>query len=105
MILKGFESGADGVMVVGCLEGDCHFMTGNLRARQRVNRVSEMLEQAGVGGERVRMFNLSAGEGSKFAAFATEFVDEIRELGPSSINVARGGGSKTPEKSTANQEG
>ena len=90
MMLKAFENGADGVMVVGCLEGDCHYVMGNLRARRRVGRVAEILRQAGVGGDRVAMYNLSAGEGTKFARFAQEMVARVRELGPSPINVARG---------------
>ena len=90
MMLKAFENGADGVMVVGCLEGDCHYLVGNLRARQRVGRVAGLLDQAGVGKERIRMYNLSAGEGTKFAAFAAEMVDHIEKLGPSPVNVARG---------------
>jgi coenzyme F420-reducing hydrogenase delta subunit len=90
MILKAFENGADGVMVVGCLEGDCHYTVGNLRAKQRVGRVSTILEQAKLGGERVRMYNLSAGEGTKFASFAAEMVAHIQSLGPSPINVVRG---------------
>ena len=97
MILKAFEKGADGVMVVGCLEGDCHYMTGNLRARARVKRAAAILDQVGIGGERVEMFNLSAGEGNKFAQFATEMVDRIRGLGPSPINVVRQGGGAPAE--------
>lgn len=89
MILKAFEKGADGVMVVGCLEGDCHYLSGNLRARARVNRTAAILDQVGVGGERVGMFNLSAGEGVKFVQYATEMVHKIRGLGPSPINVVR----------------
>ncbi len=89
LVLKAFENGADGVMVVGCLEGDCHYLSGNIRARARVQRVAGILEKIGLGAGRVRMYNLSAGEGAKFAAFASEFVDQIREAGPSPINVAR----------------
>jgi coenzyme F420-reducing hydrogenase delta subunit len=91
LLLKAFENGADGVMVVGCLEGDCHYVNGNIRARARVKRVYGILEKINIGPERVRMYNLSAGEGSKFAAYANEFVDKIEELGPSPINVAREG--------------
>ena len=94
MILKAFEKGADGVMVVGCLEGDCHYMSGNLRARARVARTAGILDQIGIGGERVGMFNLSAGEGNKFVRYATEMVEKIRSLGPSPINVARKHGRK-----------
>ncbi len=90
LLLKAFENGADGVMVVGCLEGDCHYVNGNIRARARVKRVYGILEKINIGPDRVRMYNLSAGEGSKFAAYANEFVEQILELGPSPINVARG---------------
>ncbi len=89
MILKAFENGADGVMVVGCLEGDCHYLTGNLRARARVGRVARLLDEIGMGAERVQMFNLSAGEGTKFARYATEMVERIRALGPTPVNVRR----------------
>jgi coenzyme F420-reducing hydrogenase delta subunit len=78
-------------MVIGCLEGDCHYVSGNIRARARVKRVYEILERIKIGPNRIRMYNLSAGEGSKFAAFANEFVDQIREIGPSPINLVRAG--------------
>lgn len=86
ILLKAFENGADGVMVVGCLEGDCHYLAGNIRARARVARVAAILDSIGFDGNRVRMANLSAGEGAKFAAFANEFVEQISQLGPSPIN-------------------
>lgn len=89
LLLKAFENGADGVMIMGCLEGNCHFVNGNFRARARVQRVHNILEKINIGGGRIRMFNLSAGEGAKFAAYANEFVAEIQELGPSPINAAR----------------
>ena len=76
-------------MIMGCLEGNCHFVNGNFRARARVQRVHSILDKINIGGGRIRMFNLSAGEGARFAAFANEFVAEIQELGPSPINVAR----------------
>ncbi len=97
MILKAFEKGADGVMVVGCLEGDCHYLSGNLRARARVERTAQLLDRIGFGGERVRMFNLSAGEGTKFARFATEMVEKIRELGPTPVNLVRRKQGKTQD--------
>jgi coenzyme F420-reducing hydrogenase delta subunit len=81
-LLQAFESGADGVMVIGCLEGECHFLTGNLRARKRVNRVKKILEEIGIDPERVEMFNLSSGEGPKFAAVTSEFTEKIKGLGP-----------------------
>jgi F420-non-reducing hydrogenase iron-sulfur subunit len=89
LMLTAFEDGADGVMVIGCLEGDCHYLSGNIRARARVARVAGILERVRIGADRIRMFNLSAGEGAKFAAFVNEFVGQIQEMGPSPINVAR----------------
>lgn len=98
LILQAFEGGADGVMVVGCLEGDCHYISGNLRAKARVSRVAQILESIGIGGERLRMYNLSAGEGAKFAAYANEFSEHIEQLGPSIINQVR---SRTAEQLAA----
>lgn len=95
-MLKAFENGADGVMVMGCLEGNCHFVNGNFRARARLARVSRILETIGIGAERIRMFNLSAGEGARFAAFVSEFAAEVQQLGPSPINVARQEAAKIP---------
>jgi F420-non-reducing hydrogenase iron-sulfur subunit len=91
-LLTAFEEGADGVFVAGCLEGDCHFIQGNLHAKRRVKRVKEILDQVGLGGERVEMFNLSAGQGGRFAEIAREMDQKIRELGPSPIRLAKGRG-------------
>ena len=84
-IMRAFEKGADGVYAVGCMEGDCHFISGNLRARKRIEQVRTILDTVGVGGERVQMFNLSSGEGPTFAAYAKEMTDNIRELGPNPL--------------------
>ena len=86
-ILKAVEDGADGVYVAGCLEGECHFLTGNLKARKRVQYVKKVLKELGIEPERVEMYNLSAGEGPRFAEIAREMVDRIRALGPSPIAV------------------
>ncbi len=84
-ILHAFEKGADGVYVVGCMEGDCHFNNGNFRARKRVEQAQKILDTIGVGGERAQMFNLSSAEGPKFAKIAEEMTERIRKLGPNPI--------------------
>ncbi|MFT5697657.1 MAG: F420-non-reducing hydrogenase iron-sulfur subunit [Desulforhopalus sp.] len=94
LLLAAFENGADGVMVIGCLEGDCHFISGNIRARARVERVYKILEKIKIGPDRIRMYNLSAGEGERFAFFANEFVDTVKSIGPSPINLMRAGVAK-----------
>ncbi len=81
-LLRAFEKGVDGVFIAGCLEGDCHYQEGNLRARKRVLHVRRLLESIGVDGERVAMVNLSAGMGARFAEIAREMTDKIRQLGP-----------------------
>jgi coenzyme F420-reducing hydrogenase delta subunit len=81
-ILEAFEGGADGVCLVGCLEGDCHYISGNIRARKRVEYARHLLDEAGIGGARLAMYNLSSADGPKFARVTREITDRIRELGP-----------------------
>ena len=100
-LMKAMEEGADGVYVAGCLEGDCHYQAGNLRAKKRVAYVREILDQIGVGGERVAMYNLSAGQGPRFAEIAREMTEKIRELGPSPIKKAKGQAAKGPNTEEA----
>jgi len=87
-ILRSFEKGADGVYVVGCMEGDCRFNNGNIRAKKRVAQAKKILDTIGIGGERVQMFNLSSAEGPKFAQYAVEMTDKIKKLGPNPIKKA-----------------
>ncbi|MEW6259783.1 MAG: hydrogenase iron-sulfur subunit [Thermodesulfobacteriota bacterium] len=87
-ILKAFEKGADGVYVAGCLDGDCHFKKGNQRASRRVAYVRRLLDDIGIGSERLAMFKMSAGMGERFAEAATQFTETIRALGPSPIRTA-----------------
>jgi F420-non-reducing hydrogenase iron-sulfur subunit len=84
-LLRAIQKGADGVYVVGCLEGTCHYNEGNFRARERVNHVRMMLEEIGLDADRVRMYNLSSGEGPTFAAFAREMTEHIKQLGPNPL--------------------
>jgi len=84
-LLEAFEQGADGVYVAGCLEGDCHFLTGNLRAKKRVAMAKRILEDAGIGGDRLEMYNMSAAMGPRFAEVAREMTERIRKLGPNPI--------------------
>ena len=85
-LLRAIQMGADGVYVVGCLEGTCHYNEGNFRARERVEHVRTLLEEIGMEGDRVRMYNLSSGEGPTFAAYAKEMTAHILSLGPSPLD-------------------
>jgi coenzyme F420-reducing hydrogenase delta subunit len=84
-LMRAFEDGADGVFVAGCLEGNCHFLEGNIWAKKRVLYTREILEAAGIGRERLQMYNMSAAMGQRFADVATEMTERIKALGPSPI--------------------
>ena len=88
-ILRALEKGADGACVIGCLEGECHFNTGNLMAKRRVEQAQKILDTIGIGGERAKMFNLSSSEGPRFAQYATEFTALVKELGPNPLKLAK----------------
>ena len=66
-LLRAIEAGADGVYAAGCLEGECHYLKGNLWARKRVNHVKHLLAELGIEPERVEMYNMSSAMGAKFA--------------------------------------
>lgn len=89
-LLTAFEYGADGVIVVGCMEGECHYSSGNLYAKKRVQRAKEILDRVGIGGDRLAMYNLSSGMGGRFAEIIREITKKVLELGPSPIRVATG---------------
>ena len=84
-MLKAFEAGADGVCVAGCLEGEGHFLKGNLRARKRVMYLKELLQELGIEPERAAIYNLSSAQGQRFAQIAQEMTDIIRALGPTPV--------------------
>jgi F420-non-reducing hydrogenase iron-sulfur subunit len=84
-ILAAFERGVDGVIVAGCLEGGCHFLEGNLRARRRVERARELLQEIGLEPERLEMFNLSSAQGGRFGEIVTTMSQRLAQLGPSPL--------------------
>ena len=88
-ILAAFERGVDGVMVAGCLEGGCHFLEGNLRARKRVDRAKQILSEIGLEPERLEMYNLSSAEGARFAEIVTEMSERLAKLDPSPLRPDR----------------
>jgi coenzyme F420-reducing hydrogenase delta subunit len=85
-LLNAIRDGADGVYVAGCLEGECHYIAGNLKARKKVEYVQKNLEVLGIEPERVAMYNLSSAQGARFAEIAEEMAAKIKALGPSPVN-------------------
>ncbi len=86
-LLKAFEEGADGVYVVGCLEGTCHYLEGNIRTKRRVKFTKKILDEIGVGGGRVHMYNIDPSDPEAFSKVTSEMRDKIEELGPSPLKV------------------
>ena len=84
-LLNAFEDGADGVYVAGCLEGECHYISGNLKARKKVEYVQKALEELGIEPERMQMYNLSSAQGARFAEIAEEMAEKIKALGPTPV--------------------
>jgi coenzyme F420-reducing hydrogenase delta subunit len=81
-ILNAFSMGTDGIMVLGCHPGDCHYISGNLMAERKMMWSKNLMEKVGIPGERLRLEWISASEGERFATTAKEFTEKIGELGP-----------------------
>ena len=81
-VMKAFEKGADGVIILACHPGDCHYKEGNYRALQRYRMLLRLLRQLGIEDERCRFDYVSAGESDKFVNIVTEMVKTVKGLGP-----------------------
>jgi coenzyme F420-reducing hydrogenase delta subunit len=86
-LLEAFEQGADGVYIVACPIGNCHHVRGNERGRARVHRARKLLDDIGIGGERLDMYFMSGSQASAFAAAAHVMTERIRKLGPNPLKA------------------
>ena len=84
-ILKAFEMGFDGVMIMACHEDNCKYLRGNYRARKRVQYIKGILEELGLEKERVELFNLAANMGKRFSEMVNHMNQTIKSLGPSPL--------------------
>ena len=84
-ILDALARGADGVLVLGCHPGDCHYAEGNFKCRRRLPITVKLVEGMGIDPRRVRLEWVSASEAARFAEVVTEFTEQIRALGPLSL--------------------
>ena len=84
-LLEAFRAGADMVMVSGCEIGDCHFLEGNLRARERVEHAKQLLDELGLGAQRLEMFHIGASDAPKWAEAVEMMTRRAYELGPSPL--------------------
>ena len=88
-VIKALSIGADGVLVLGCHPGDCHYIEGNYKTLRRIPLLKKMMKQLGIEEERVRLEWVSASEGAKFAEVANNFTQTIKDLGPSSLGPSK----------------
>jgi F420-non-reducing hydrogenase iron-sulfur subunit len=81
-VIKAFQSGADGVMILGCHPGDCHYKEGNYKALRRFHLLKRMLSQFGIDERRLRLDWVSASEADKFVETINDMVKTVKALGP-----------------------
>ena len=82
LVFEAFFNGADGVLIAGCHPQDCHYDTGFIKAANRYESIREILGEAGLNEDRVKIESISAGEGEKFAQVVSNFKTELEKLGP-----------------------
>ncbi len=82
LITTAFARGADGVLVLGCHIGDCHYVSGNHKTMVRMPLLGRVLESLGIEPARFRHDWVSAAEGEKFSRIVTEMTEQVRALGP-----------------------
>jgi F420-non-reducing hydrogenase iron-sulfur subunit len=82
MVARAFKKGLDGLMVVGCYFGDCHYITGNYQAKAKMEITQKLFDYIGVNKERLAFRQCSSGEASVFVNLVSEFDAKIKELGP-----------------------
>jgi len=88
-VLKALSQGVDGVLVLGCHIGDCHYMTGNHRTAKRMPLVQSVLKETGIDEKRLKLDWVSAAEGEKFQKVITDFVQDVQKLGPNPLREVR----------------
>jgi F420-non-reducing hydrogenase iron-sulfur subunit len=86
-ILKAFEGGADGVLVAGCHQTDCHYIDGPVKCDATVDKLRKVLHVLGLEDERLRRELVAASEGVVFARIIKEMVEQLKKLGPSPFEV------------------
>ncbi len=82
-LLRAFEAGADAVVVLVCPEGQCRYVEGNLRARKRVMWLKRLLDEIGLGGERLWIANVSSEDEGAIAAVIDKVRSDLARQGPS----------------------
>lgn len=81
-LARAFKKGLDGLLIVGCHFGDCHYITGNVQAQIKIDMTRRLLKHIGVSEERLSFQQCSSGEAAVFVELVTKFTEKIHGLGP-----------------------
>ena len=81
-VLEAFRIGADGVLILGCAPGDCHYKSGNIEALKRIPLLEQVLQHYGIEKERISFNSVSANDGEKYTRIVVQMVKILKELGP-----------------------
>jgi NADPH-dependent glutamate synthase beta subunit-like oxidoreductase/coenzyme F420-reducing hydrogenase delta subunit/NAD-dependent dihydropyrimidine dehydrogenase PreA subunit len=81
-ILNAFKKGADGVLLLGCGDGDCHFQDGNEEARKRIYLLQKVIESFGIEKERVKVVTSFDPTGAAVSGLVKEFAGKLKGLEP-----------------------
>lgn len=77
LILKAFELGADGVMLLGCKPGNCHFEQDTSLVEHEFEKTQSILGLLGLSAEKLALVRMQRGDGSGFVKKVTNFIKEI----------------------------
>jgi heterodisulfide reductase subunit A len=103
MVLEAFRCGAPVVLVSGCHYADCHYINANRQTVQRVQRLWDKLEKAGVRPERLQLEWISAAEGQKFAKVMRDLEELRKTVTMDEIEHARQALKPKPKKTAKKQ--
>jgi F420-non-reducing hydrogenase iron-sulfur subunit len=88
-VLKAFATGADAVLVGGCHPGDCHYISGNIKALRRSFLLKKLLAEMGVENGRFRLEWIAASDAPQYAEIINQMSEEVRSLGPFSPSIIK----------------
>jgi len=88
-IIEAFRAGADGVLILGCPEGNCHYQDGNYEAKKRVYLLHRLLESLGIEKERIRIVLSADPEGKRIRELVQDTKKKLAELGPLKRKIGR----------------
>lgn len=101
-VMDAFEHGIDGVIVFGCLMDNCHYVSGNKKAQDRMDALKKLFDVMGLDSRRIRTEWINASERARFALASQEFVEQVRALGPLPIKRdVKKSGPRTKEQTVA----